>query len=74
MQIIVNGERHDIPRGDVDYQTIATLAGKPDDQYLSVTYRWRGEGDIARSGILCSGESIAGADGMVFNAVNTGNA
>ncbi len=74
MHIIVNGKHHDIPRGQIDYATIAALAGYPDDQYLSVTYHGKRHGDTGRSGILIPGKSIDGDDGMVFNAVNTGNA
>lgn len=74
MQITVNGERHDIPRGPVDYLQIASLAGHPDSQYLSITYHGKRQGDTERSGILMPGKSIEGDDGLIFNAVHTGNA
>jgi len=74
MQITVNGDRHDIPRGDVDYATICRLAGHPDAKALSITYQGPRNGDSQRSGILMPGKSVAGEDGMIFNAYNTGNA
>lgn len=74
MEIRVNGIRHDLPRGDVTYEDIARLAGHPDAQYLSVTYYWRGEGDLQRQGILSAGRKVAGEDGMIFDAYHTGNA
>jgi hypothetical protein len=74
MQITVNGTRHDIPRGPVDYLQIASLAGRPDDQYLTVTYHWSGLSDVTRQGTLMPGKSVEGDDGMIFNAVRTGNA
>ena len=48
MQITVNGTRIDVPRGDVTYEAVANMAGHPDSKSLSVTYHWRGEGDLTR--------------------------
>ena len=74
MIITVNGDRCDLPRGRICYSDIARLAGKPDDKYLTVTYRGKRQGDRERSGILAYGESIDGDDGLIFNAMRTGNA
>lgn len=75
MQIIVNGRSVNVaPEDKITHAAIAGLAGHPGDKSLTVTYRWRGEGDMERSGILANGESVVLADGMVFNAINTGNA
>ncbi len=75
MQITVNGESVNVaPEDQITYDTIAGLAGHPGDQYLSITYHWRGDGDAMRSGILMPGKSVKLDEGMRFNAVHTGNA
>lgn len=61
-------------RETICYSDIARLAGKPDDEFLTVTYHAPRRGDRQRSGILAYGESIDGDDGLVFNAMRTGNA
>ena len=74
MMITVNGERHDIPRGNVDYATICRLAGHPDHPALSVTYQGPRTGDSERSGILAPGETVRDAEGMRFSAYDTSGA
>lgn len=75
MHITVNGTRHDVSQGEIiSYETIAAMAGKPDDKFLTVTYRAPPVGDVQRSGILMPGAIMAVADGMIFNAIRTGNA
>lgn len=74
MVLTVNGDCRDLPRGKISYEDIARLAGRPDDKFLSVTYHGRRRGDGQRSGILHHGESVDGDDGMIFNAIRTGNA
>lgn len=74
MQITVNGEYHDIPRGDVTYEAVVALAGHPDAKGMTVTYSWRGKSDVHRLGTLCRGEKVEGDDGMIFDACYTGNA
>jgi len=74
MIITVNGDRCELPRGRISYSEIARLAGKPDDEYLSITYHGRRHIDRQRSGILSYGQSIDGDDGLIFNAMRTGNA
>ena len=74
MRINVNGTDHDIPRGDISYQQIVSLAGAPDAKEMTVVYYLRGRGDSERKGSLSHGKSVAGDDGMQFTAVYTGNA
>ncbi len=75
MQIVLNGDKINVaPEDRISHAAIAGLVGQPGNQYLTVTYHWRGPGDVTRSGILAHGEHVALAEDMVFDAVNTGNA
>lgn len=74
MKINVNGIDHSVAHSDVTYEDIAELAGRPGAKELTVTYFWRGPGDITRSGTIIPGKRIVGKDGMQFTAVHTGDA
>ena len=84
MQIIVNGVKHEYPHEIIGYNEIAELIGS-DSKELTVTYFWRGQGDLERKGTLRRGfvqqtndgnkrQTINVADGMIFTAVSTNNA
>ena len=84
MQIIVNGTKHDYPHEVVGYNEIAELIGSSSNE-LTITYFWRGQGDLERNGTLRRGfmqqtrdgnkrQTIKVADGMIFTAIHTGNA
>lgn len=70
-KIIVNG-RASVVGGSVTFDEIVKLAGERPS--ASVTYYWKGAKDITRSGILMPGKSVNTEEGMVFNAIVTGNA
>lgn len=72
-QIIVNGLEFDCKVEHASYEDIVLLAGMPEAKNLTMTYRCD-HGDICRSGTLVPGRSIDVEDGMVFDAVYTGNA
>ena len=71
MNVIVNGKMFSIDNTSTSYTDVITLAGYAPHRTLSVTYRWQGEGDIMRSGILAPGQYVTPAEGMIFNAVRT---
>lgn len=77
--ITVNGKRYNYPpRLPVTYDNIFYLA-HPDYRGVapngaSITYRWRGEGDNTREGIITKDKSIYADSGMIFNCYFTGNA
>lgn len=76
MRIIVNGEEHQWQKRTISYNEVAELA-YPGKGYkeLTMTYHWRGPGDLERNGILWPSKSpIDTAEGMTFCAVHTGNA
>lgn len=54
------------------HEKICELAGEP--EHASVTYSWKGDGDISRSGITHKGKSIKTETGMRISCVVTGNA
>lgn len=74
MQITVNGSPFDVQVEHLSYEDIALLAGKPEAKFLTVVYRNTPKGDMHRSGTLIPGRSIDAEDGMIFDAVFTGNA
>ena len=80
MKITVNGTEHEHEGEFVTYDDIATIVAfeerwQPPLPLLSVTYDWRGDGDVCRGGILGpKNPPIRAADGMRFSAYHTGNA
>ena len=73
MKITVNGQQHEVSASMIDYGTVLAYANEPAG--ASVTYRGPQSGDSHRSGILhAQSQPIALQDGMVFNAIRTGNA
>lgn len=77
--IVVNGRRYNYPpRLPATYDNIFYLAN-PDFKGLapdgaSITYRWRGDGDKVREGIITRDKPIYVDNGMIFNCYMTGNA
>ncbi len=77
MQIIVNGTPAEHDGETISYDDIATIVAfeerwQPPLPLLSVTYRWRGEGDAVREGIISPASSpIKAAPGMTFSAYQT---
>ena len=77
-KIIVNGTEWDTPASELSYDDIVrvawdTLPHAP--PLMTVTYDWRGAGDISRSGTLYPGKPpIKIESGMIFTAVSTNNA
>ncbi|MBP3955408.1 multiubiquitin domain-containing protein [Gemmata sp. G18] len=67
-RITVNGKQHEFAGDEIGYREIAELAGI-DRQGASVTYR-----GASGSGTICNDERVPVMDGMVINAVFTGNA
>lgn len=79
MKIIINGTETEFAGESICYETIAAFVAieerwQPPIPLLSVTYSWKGDGDIRREGILSPGKQIEPADGMRFSACHTGNA
>ena len=84
MQIIINGVKHDYPHEVIGYNEVAELMGS-NSKELTMTYFWRGPGDLVRKGTLEPGvkqqtndgnkrQTIKAADGMIFNAAHTAEA
>lgn len=85
MQIIVNGVKHEYPHEVIGYNEVADLIGLKSRE-LTVTYFWRGDGDLERKGTLTyrggfhptndgnKRQTIKVANGMIFTAVHTGSA
>lgn len=70
MTIILNGSPVPFDRQRIDFETVAHLAGKSPEG-LSVTWRVRSTNS---GGMLTAGQSTDVVDGMVINAMLTGNA
>jgi hypothetical protein len=76
MKIIVNGTEHEWSERLIAYADVSELA-YPGRGYreLSMTYHWRGPGDLNRDGTLWATKpAIEAAEGMSFTAMHTGNA
>lgn len=80
MKITINGTETDYEDALISYDDIAAFVAieeqwHPPLPLLSVTYRWKGDGDASREGIISpSSKPIKPAPGMVFNAYHTGAA
>lgn len=72
MKIIVNCRDHEIEEPRLTYEDVVRLAKQ--SMGASVMYSGPRRGDMRRSGILAHGESVLVEDGMIFDAVHTGNA
>lgn len=79
-KITINGEHVDFEPETISYDDIEEIVAleerwQPPIPLLSITYDWRGDGDVCRSGIIGPKDKpIKVADGMHFTAVHTGNA
>ena len=70
-KIVINGITRNIESPSISYETVAELTHpKRDHRGLSMTWK-RPDG---ASGILSTGLEVRVADGMVINAMYTGNA
>jgi hypothetical protein len=71
--IVVEGTRHEWPKGDITYSEVVTLEFPDFPQHpertYSVTYE-RGQGN--KEGVLSPGGSIKVKEGMVFHVHDTG--
>jgi len=67
--VVINGQKLTVATEVLSYRGIVALAGERPG--ASVTYRER---DGGRSGVLFTGEKVIVTDGMIINAVMTGNA
>jgi hypothetical protein len=77
-KINVNGVDWDYSSDEIAYEDVVRAAWDKlphEPPLMTVTYYWRGPGDSERHGTLYPGKPpIKVENGMVFNAVNTGNA
>lgn len=72
-RITINGTEVEWPHGDhLSHEKICELAGEP--AHASVTYSWRGNGDVSRGGTTYKGKSIKTETGMRISCVVTGSA
>ncbi len=72
--IVVNGEPHEVEKGDMAYEEVVTLAFPDYPQHpertYSITYK-RGHGNKP-TGILSPGSKVKVKDGMEFKVKHTG--
>lgn len=80
MKITINGTQTDYDDETISYDDVASFVAIEEQWHpplptLSVTYSWKGDGDLRREGIVApSDKPIKVVDGMRFNAYRTGNA
>ena len=80
MKIIINGTETDYDDPTISYDDVAAFVAiengwHPPLPLLSVTYSWRGDGDVKREGIMAPNDRpIVPAPGMRFSAHHTGAA
>lgn len=80
MKIIINGTETEYDDETISYDDVAAFVAienrwHPPLPLLSVTYSWRGDGDMKREGIISpESKPIKAAAGMVFSAYHTGSA
>lgn len=78
-KITINGTDTTHEGENISYDDVATFVAfeerwQPPLPLLSITYFWKGDGDLSREGILSPGKQIKVADGMRISAYHTGNA
>jgi len=69
VEIIINAERHQVPKGDISFEKVADLAynGNPPsgpNVVITITYS---KGEDGKQGSLMPGGSVKVKEGMVFN-------
>ena len=78
MKIIINGIETEYDDPIISYDDVAAFVAieerwVPPLPLLSVTYHWRGDEDMSRSGVLSPRDNpIKVSDGMRFSAYRTG--
>jgi hypothetical protein len=72
MKIEINGNEHIIEDPLLSYEDILRLAEQP--MGATVVYCGPRRGDAQRTGTLCRGKTVTCEDGMIFDAIRTGNA
>lgn len=77
MIINVNGTDHAVSGEPIGYAEVVAMVypGRSNPPLMSITYSWRGKGDLCRQGTLYPGKApIEPAEGMNFSCYHTGNA
>ena len=75
MKIILNGSTIEVEAAErISYERIIELAGYSPGRIVSVTFRKRIDRETEKQGILSPGKTAPLLDGMVINAIVTGNA
>jgi hypothetical protein len=72
VNIYVNTKPHTVPKGDISFETVTTLAfpTTPSGGNVGYTVTWqRGHG--SKDGTLVAGQSVAVKDGMIFDVTST---
>lgn len=72
--IIVEGTRHEWPKGDISYDEVVTLEVPDYAQHPDITYSVKyknGHGEKPE-GTLSKGESVRVKNGMIFSVSETG--
>lgn len=72
MHIFINGKGHRIEAEEITYEEIARLAEEGNQP--SVIYKIRKGKDVYRTGCVMPGKVLKIEDGMMINAIETGNA
>lgn len=73
-RVVLNGEQFDFDSETVSYADVLKAAKYDPERVLSITYRAQLGRDSKREGVLGPGRSVKVVNGMVFNAIATGNA
>ena len=75
MTIILNGKTIEVEAAErISYERIIELAGYAPGRVVSVTFHKRIDSETEKQGILSSGKTAPLLEGMVVNAMVTGNA
>jgi len=75
MKITINGREYYREKREITYDEIVEHAyGEGTKALITITYDWKGPGDIRRQGTIAPGQSVEIADDMRFSACHTGNA
>lgn len=72
VDIFVNTKPHAVPKGDISFETVTTLAypTTPPGGNVGYTVTWqRGHG--SKDGTLVAGQSVPVKDGMIFDVTAT---
>lgn len=74
LMIVINGESIEWISPTISYEDVLVQVGARPGMILSMVFKAKNKGDHRYEGMLTPGKVIDVSDGLIINAVDTGNA